>query len=54
MKQDVPEVIGLLWIVPKRNNMGGIAFGVRNKPNWFHRLMMKLILGWEYTEGENT
>jgi len=25
-------------------------FHVKEKPSWFHRMMVKLILGWEYVD----
>ena len=28
----------------------GFCINLANKPNWFHRTMMKLCLGWEWRD----
>ena len=30
----------------------GLQINFRSKPNWFHRKMMKLCLGWEWVDIE--
>ena len=30
----------------------GVQFNFTYKPNWFHRTMMKLCLGWEWIDGK--
>jgi hypothetical protein len=30
---------------------GGLSVSLEKKPNWFHRTMMKLCLGWEWHDG---
>jgi hypothetical protein len=30
----------------------GLHFCLTNKPNWFHRKMMKLCLGWEWVDNK--
>jgi hypothetical protein len=29
----------------------GLSISFEKKPNWFHRKMMKLCLGWEWRDG---
>lgn len=29
----------------------GLSISIVNKPNWFHRKMMALCLGWEWQDG---
>jgi hypothetical protein len=31
--------------------IGGLSVSMVEKPNWFHRKMMKLCLGWEWRDG---
>ena len=33
-------------------NLHGFAFQVMKKPNWFHRKMHKLLLGWDWQDTE--
>ena len=28
----------------------GVQFNLRTKPNWLHRTMMRLCLGWEWVD----
>jgi hypothetical protein len=38
------------WVLPGSNQYGGVAFDVFYKPNWFHRKMMEILMGWEYQD----
>jgi hypothetical protein len=31
----------------------GLRIMIKKKPNWFHRTMMKLCLGWEWIDTSN-
>ena len=50
---------GITDLVPKYDGAYQIGgnFGLRifikKKPNWFHRTMMKLCLGWEWIDTSN-
>ena len=32
----------------------GLQINFQRKPIWLHRVMMRLLLGWEWIDGENT
>lgn len=42
-----PKPVGR-WVLPGSNQYGGVAFDVFYKPNWMHRKMMEILMGWEY------
>lgn len=29
---------------------GGFSFALANRPNWFNRLMVRLLLGWRWED----
>lgn len=43
---EIRRQIGQLWIIPGPTY--GFCIGYYKTPNWFHRLMMKLLLGWTF------
>ena len=32
----------------------GLQINFEKKPIWLHRVMMRVLLGWEWIDGENT
>lgn len=49
----ISKSIGGYRIHPSSDN-GNVIFSVPRKPNWFNRMMVKLILGWEWVDSEDT
>ncbi len=45
----MPPVKGY-WIFPSSSPLYSIQFPVPQKPNWLHRKMMKLILGFDWKD----
>ena len=39
-----PPWVGSMEMLP------GVAFRTPNKPAWFHRIMLRLLLGWKWTD----
>jgi len=39
---------GQLWIIPGPTY--GVSITIFKRPNWFHRLMARLLLGWVFEE----
>ena len=39
---------GTMEVLPK------LSFCVHRKPAWFHRVMMRLLLGWRWTDEEES
>lgn len=42
-----PPIVGY-WILPGSSELQQFKFGMTAKPNWFHRHMMQLLLGWKW------
>ena len=53
---DIPEINQIA--TPKYVGMYKVdrffSFSLAKKPNWFHRKMVKLILGWEWQDDGDT
>ena len=39
-----PKYVGGIWITPN------FVVSSTKKPNWFHRFMLKVLLGWEWRD----
>ena len=44
-----PTYIGYWELVPSPN---AFRIATTKKPNWFHRMMIKLMFGWTWHEGK--
>ena len=44
-----PPVVGY-WVFPGSKKGSETKFQMAGKPKWFHRLMMKWILGWVWED----
>ena len=44
-----PPVVGY-WVLPGSKKGSETKFQMTSKPKWFHRLMMKWILGWVWED----
>ena len=47
--QELPPYVGKYCI----GGYGGVCISFTKKPNFFHRTMMKVCLGWEWTDITN-
>ena len=45
----LPNIVGY-WILPGSNTFQKFTFAMPAKPNWFHRLTMRLLLGWKWED----
>lgn len=45
-----PEVVGGYRL--GKRDLGYVQFNLTYKPNWFHRQMMKLCLGWYWYDAK--
>lgn len=45
----MPKYVGL-WRLPGSTAACRVEFASPTKPNWFHRFMMKTLLGWEWRD----
>jgi hypothetical protein len=45
----VPKYAGR-WILPGSSPPAGVHFSMPTKPNWLHRTMMRVLLGWEWRD----
>lgn len=50
-KIETPPPVKGWWIIGK-SNWGQIQFAVYKKPNAFHRIMTKLLLGWDWQNND--
>lgn len=44
-----PPVVGY-WVLPCSDTAYKTMFAAYSKPNWFHRKMMKLLIGWTWED----
>ncbi len=44
---EFPKIIGY-WVISRGQFC--TKFGVLHKPNWLHRTMARLLLGWEWED----
>lgn len=44
-----PKIVGY-WVMPGSNSGWHTKFGAYEKPNWFHRTMMRCCLGWKWED----
>ena len=49
---NITNIVGYYGISKKNNNKNKYSYemciGFTQKPNWFHRMMNKLLIGWEW------
>jgi hypothetical protein len=38
------------WILPGSTSAQSVRFYMPVKPNWLHRTMMRVLLGWEWRD----
>jgi hypothetical protein len=43
----IPKYVGMYCLGGGKN---GLCISFEKKPNWFHRTMMKVCLGWEWKD----
>jgi hypothetical protein len=44
-----PPIIGY-WVLPGSSSAYTTTFAGYSKPNWFHRKMMQVVLGWKWKD----
>jgi hypothetical protein len=54
---NITKIVGYYGISKKNNNKNKysyvICIGFTQKPSWFHRMMNKLLIGWEWFDEKN-
>ena len=47
----LPKTAGY-WLIPGSAPYGEVRYCMPRRPAWFHRVMMRALLGWVWRDGE--
>lgn len=47
---NAPPPIAGYWVLPCQNTQYKTMFAGYSKPNWFHRMTMRLMIGWTWED----